>query len=428
MTTKITEKNISSIANRFVQWQSVKTSNFTAVAGQGYLINTTSGIITVTLPASPSIGDTITLKDYAGTFATNYILIDRNGSNIQGLADNSAIKTNRAAAILVYIDSTRGWEYVKESNVAELVPTFIIATGGTITTDGDFKIHSFTGDGCFVVSSIGNPVGGPNSVDYLVVAGGGSGGTYYGGGGGAGGHRTSFPSPAGTIPLTAQTYPITVGAGGAAIGACAPSGSIGNNGSNSVFSTITSTGGGGGGGGPASGPGTGANGGSGGGGGAYVSGPPGYGAISTAGSGNTPPVSPSQGNNGGTGLEAPNGISAGGGGGAAAAGGNAAGPIFPYGASEAGDGGNGVANSITGSSVTRAGGGGGATEQLCGPFIGSGGSGGGGVGKYGPAPGGSPVAGAGTANTGSGGGGGFCSTYPSGAGGKGIVVIRYKFQ
>ena len=419
--------------NKFVDWQSVivadGSTGTTGVSGRGYFINTTSAAHTFTLPSSATRGDNISIKDYAGTFATNNLTIARNGHNIQGVANNSLISTNRASVVLVYVDVTRGWEFVEESNVADLqAATFISATGGTVTTDGDFKIHSFTGDGCFVVSSIGNPAGGPNSVDYLVVAGGGSGGTYYGGGGGAGGHRTSFPSPAGTTPVTAQTYPITVGAGGAAIGACAPSGSAGNNGSNSVFSTITSTGGGGGGGGGASGPGAGVNGGSGGGGGAYVSGPPGYGAISTAGSGNTPPVSPPQGNNGGTGLEAPNGISAGGGGGAGSVGSNAAGPIFPYGASEAGDGGNGIANSITGSSVTRAGGGGGATEQLCGPFIGSGGSGGGGVGKYGPAPGGSPVAGAGNANTGSGGGGGFCSTYPSGAGGKGIVVIRYKFQ
>ena len=78
-------------------------------------------------------------------------------------------------------------------------PAFISATGGTVTTSGDFKIHSFTGDGCFVVSALGNgpagtgrnPAGGPSAVDYLVVAGGGAGGRSMGGGGGAGGYRAS---------------------------------------------------------------------------------------------------------------------------------------------------------------------------------------------------------------------------------------------
>jgi hypothetical protein len=84
---------------------------------------------------------------------------------------------------------------------------FTSATGGTVTTSGDFKIHTFTGDGCFVVSQFRKsyvPTGGPSNVDYLVVAGGGSGGGCIGGGGGAGGHRTTFPSPgcnAGAFPI-----------------------------------------------------------------------------------------------------------------------------------------------------------------------------------------------------------------------------------
>ena len=99
-----------------------------------------------------------------------------------------------------------------------------------------FKIHSFTGDADFVVSQVGNIIGGPGNVDYLVIAGGGSGGGGRGGGGGAGGFRTTFPSPgcnAGAFPISATTYPITVGGGGS-----------GSSGSNSVFSTITSAGGG----------------------------------------------------------------------------------------------------------------------------------------------------------------------------------------
>jgi hypothetical protein len=105
-----------------------------------------------------------------------------------------------------------------------LGPTFIAATGGTVTTDGDYKVHSFTGDGCFVVSTLGNPVGPSNTVDYIVVAGGGGGRDYFGAGGGAGGFRegsgiasgcyTASPLAASALPVSATTYPITVGAGG----------------------------------------------------------------------------------------------------------------------------------------------------------------------------------------------------------------------
>ena len=139
MTTKITDKNISSIANLFVSWQSVITADgsttTTGVAGRGYFINTTSAAHTFTLPTIATAGDTILIKDYAGTFASNKLTIDRNGHNIQGVANNSLIGTNRASVTLVYIDATRGWEFVKESNVADLQgPIFTSATGGTITT------------------------------------------------------------------------------------------------------------------------------------------------------------------------------------------------------------------------------------------------------------------------------------------------------
>jgi hypothetical protein len=408
MTTKITDKNISTIANKFVQWQSVITADGStatnATAGQGYFIDTTSNTHTINLPSSPSIGDSIAIKDYAGTFATNNLTIGRNGNNIQGAANNSLITTNRASLTLVYIDSTKGWVYTKESNVADLgAPAFTSATGGTITTSGDFKIHTFTGDGCFVVSTLGNsptvPTGGPSNVDYLVVAGGGGGGPNRGGGGGAGGHRTTFPSPgcnAGAFPVALQTYPITVGGGGSAASA----------GSNSIFSTITSAGGGLG----AASPAAGGDGGSGG--GAGHSGP------KAGGSGNTPPVSPSQGNDGGD-AQGPAPGNGGGGGGSGAVGGDASSPT-------AGNGGAGTANSITAASVTRAGGGGGGGY----PTSGSGGSGGGGAGGT-PGSQSNTNGTVGTANTGGGGGGGSYdnSTVGSGvAGGKGIVIIRYKFQ
>ena len=141
----------------------------------------------VKLPASASAGDTLQIKDYAANFGTNNLTIQRNGHNIQGVANDGQISTNRASLTLVYIDATKGWLYTNESNVADLQQaTYIAATGGTITTSGDYKTHVFTGDGNFVVSSVGNPAGGPSIVDYLVVGAGGDG--TVGGGGGSGLH------------------------------------------------------------------------------------------------------------------------------------------------------------------------------------------------------------------------------------------------
>jgi hypothetical protein len=424
-----------SFNNKFVDWQSVITadgSTFnTAVSGQGYFIDTTSAAHTITLPASASIGDFIAIKDYAGTFATNNLTIARNGHNIQGVANDSLISTNRASLVLVYVDSTKGWIYVEESNVGDLEgPKFITATGGTVTTSGDYKIHSFTGDGCFAVTLTGGcrPIDGPSNVDYLVVAGGGAGGNSQGGGGGggAGGYRESHSTPISGcysasplatptgLTVTSTTYPVTVGGGGGDTGLALCNG---NPGSNSIFSTITSTGGGGGGRGqcypePESNA---SPGGSGGGGG---------GANRSAGNGNTPPVSPPQGNNGGDGNPSggPGGLNSGGGGGGAGASGTAG--TQPV----SGNGGNGVTTSISGSPVTRAGGGaggaGGTGDPAVGATAGTAGSGGGGTGGKRAAFDG----GDGTSNTGSGGGGGGNSGNAAGSGGKGIVVIRYKFQ
>jgi len=90
-------------------WQAVKTSAFTAVAGEGYFIDTTSAAITMTLPASPSQGDEVSFIDYAGTADTNAITIARNGSNISGSASDLTVSVERAANSLVYVDSTQGW-------------------------------------------------------------------------------------------------------------------------------------------------------------------------------------------------------------------------------------------------------------------------------------------------------------------------------
>ena len=90
-------------------WQAVKTSAFTAAAGEGYFVNTTSSAFTMTLPSSPSIGDEVSFIDYAGTFDTNNLTIGRNSEKIQGAAADLTVSTERAANTLVYTDGTQGW-------------------------------------------------------------------------------------------------------------------------------------------------------------------------------------------------------------------------------------------------------------------------------------------------------------------------------
>jgi len=436
----------STTINTATDWQALTVADgstqLTAVAGKGYFLDTNAGVIEVFLPSSPSRGDRIVLADYSGTFATNQCIINTGGKLIDSTAGpDFKLTTNNTIAELIYVDANKGWlVYLNQaagttpSGVSNVLGVYgddpenypyITATGGTITTTGDFKVHTFTGDGTFDVIWAGvSPA--PSNVDYLVIAGGGAGASgNTGGGGGAGGFRTTFPSPcsnAGAFPITKTSYPITVGGGASAQGAPVSSVNAEDyNGSNSVFSTITSAGGGGGGsnyhGGPNSPNSCGADGGSGGGGGARGPSP---GCRPAGGTGNTPPVSPSQGNPGGLGSRASSDTSgnyqaSGGGGGAGGSGQNST----PYG----GNGGAGTANSITGASVTRAGGGGGGVKQ---GGTGCGGSGGGG-------DAGAPSAGAGAAgtdNTGGGGGGGGGNTGVGlgGNGGKGVVIIRYKFQ
>ena len=90
-------------------WQTEKTSGFTAVAGEGYFCNTTSAAFTVTLPASPTLGDEVTIVDASGTADTNNITIGRNSNNIQGAAENLTVSVERAAFTLVYFNATQGW-------------------------------------------------------------------------------------------------------------------------------------------------------------------------------------------------------------------------------------------------------------------------------------------------------------------------------
>ena len=431
-----------------VDWQTtIKTGDFTAANGEGYFVDTSSGAVTVTLPSSPSAGNIVAVKDYANTADTNSITIARNGSNIDGTANDPIIANEGGSVTLIFADSTKGWLVTDAAQKSDIsFPTFIAATGGTVTTVcTNFKVHTFTGPGTFCVSCAGNAAG-SNTLEYIVVAGGGGSKVA---GGGAGGFRFASPSLApATYPgkplaapagLTASVgaIPVTVGGGGAGTtNSCSPS-PVAARGSNSIFSTITSTGGGAGGGRTcASGPQQAAEnavnpGGSGGGG---FTTPGGSGPAPT---GNTPPVSPAQGKNGGTSSnQSTNAVGTGGGGGATSVGGNGAtGPSSSGGT--AGNGGDGAgiptafgSNGVPcGSFRFYAGGGGGGAQKnpVSAEDAGTGGKGGGGTGKKGTSGSAAP---SGTANSGGGGGGSGPSTAcnQGGSGGSGIVIIRYKFQ
>jgi len=359
----VTSAKLASGTAGLIAWQSVQTTGFTASAGRGYPCNTTSSAFTVTLPASPSVGDTIILLDYAGTFGTNNLTLGRNSNKIHGEAYDYKLKTNGITTAFVYVDATQGW----------------------VLKDSGLRSESATTA--------------PYSVDFLVIAGGGGGGGTGGGtgwsagGGGAGGYRNSYStetsggggSSESSLTFNVGTvYTITVGSGGAG-GLANSSGAntLGTNGVDSSISgtgltTITSTGGGGGasdGGAKAGGSGGGAS---------YAHGS----GLGTANQGFL---------GGGTGASTGNG-----GGGAGEAGGT-------DGQKEGGD---GLSSSITGSSVARAGGGGAGASTP-----GNGGDGGGGNGSNTGTPGN------GTTNTGSGGGGGN-TLNAGGSGGKGVVILR----
>ena len=407
-----------------VDWQTTKkTLAFTAANGEGYFVDTAaSGAVTMTLPASPSAGNIVAVKDYNGNFATANLTIARNGSPINGgSAADVVVNTDGASIVLVYVDGTQGWVATQDDESTFTGKNFLTATGGTTTTCGNCKIHTFTGPGTFTVSQVSSCAP-ENIVSYMVIAGGGGAGHSYptsngGGGGGAGGYREiknpvtpytaspldGFGTPANQVTVTASAFPITVGGGGPGH---TPSGA-GTAGSPSIFSTITSAGGGKGG---ANGPGSGSpsnptTGGSGGGGAGGTS----AAALGGGSAGNTPPVTPPQGNAGGDNYKVgtgnpPDNPAAGGGGAGAAA------PDAPTGAG--GNGGAGTTSSINGTPTARAGGGAGGGSPN-----GTGGTGGGG----------GTGALNGTCNTG-GGGGGTMNGSNGGNGGSGLVIIRYKFQ
>ena len=268
-----------------------------------------------------------------------------------------------------------GWRSVTN---AAADAAYVTATGGTITTDGDYKVHTFLSSANFTVSDAGD-AGGSNTVEILLVAGGGSGGgssvtsgssSERGGGGGAGGYRTFA-----AFAVSASTYAMVIGAGA----------SSNSDGSNSTGFGYSSTGGGAGayhglGGYPAAFAGR--NGGSGGGGMWGGANPEGG-----KGTGNLGSYTPVEGYDGGL---ATGGYYGGGGGGSSAAGTDSV--------TGTGGGGAGTVNTINGSTVTYAAGGDVATAA------------------------------AGTANRGNGGASNIPNTGGYINGGSGIIIIRYKFQ
>src|SRR6056300_1039768 len=134
MTTRITTDNITdatigtadlaSSVPLNTQWQSVKTGNFTAVTGEGYFVDTTSTAITVTLPASPSAGDVVVLKDYARTWGTNAVSLA--STLMDGSTTTTEFSTQGQTVTLVYMDGTKGWSLVNEDTTSQLqvAPTF----------------------------------------------------------------------------------------------------------------------------------------------------------------------------------------------------------------------------------------------------------------------------------------------------------------
>jgi len=377
-------------ASGIYSWTNLDGNGTTATSNRG----TSTLIYTSSIPAASAtsgvFGTTIVnIQNYANT--TTYKTVISRGNSIGGPLNASVGLYPSTNAITSISLTTGGTGLLVAGSTFSLygikadTNSTPKASGGVVSSDANYWYHTFGMSGTFTPSVA-------LTADYLVVAGGGSSGTTqgYSGGGGAGGVRCTVGATGGggsletALSLTATGYTVTVGAGGAA----------GSSGSNSVFSTITSTGGGMAGYYNGSVYVNGLTGGSGGGGG----------DSSNGGAGTA-----NQGYAGGNGNSGPSG----GGGGAGAVGGTPSGTGTVAG-------GIGIQTSISGTATYYAGGGGGSSQQN-GLAGGTGGLGGGGAGALGN-NGNNGVAG--TANTGGGAGG--CSGVSSGsAGGSGIVIIRY---
>jgi hypothetical protein len=331
----------------------------------------------------------------SGTDSTNWI---QAGGPLIGQTGGGSLYYTGSITNLRVINGTGLYtsSFTPSTTPLTAVPNTVLLTlQNTIFTDTSANAFAITNTGGVTTQPTtlftNNPLYTIPSVEYLVVAGGssgGGGGSYAGGGGGAGGLLAGIASIAVGSSIT-----VTVGGGGAGTSG------LGNNGSNSVFGSITASGGGGG---SYTQTDSGLNGGSGGGGGGGTSD-----TFHPYGNGIQ-----GQGNSGGFGKY----YASGGGGGAGTKGIDGAGTFIPC-----GNGGAGVASAISGAVVTYSGGGGGGSYVSQTTGNGIGGVGGGGTGAYYSSAAGT----AGTVNTGGGGGGGNQNFVTSGAGGSGIVIIRY---
>ena len=161
MTTKISGDNISAIANQGVNWNAVTVADgstqVNASAGNGYILDTNTGVIEVKLPSSPTRGDTIILMDYAGTFATNNVYVNTQTVNLDSTTTGLyKLSTNDTIAEFVYVDSAKGWvtrintttgttgSAINATGTIDGVPVlFTAATGGTVLTSGDYKTRIY---------------------------------------------------------------------------------------------------------------------------------------------------------------------------------------------------------------------------------------------------------------------------------------------
>jgi hypothetical protein len=359
-------------------WQSTpKTSDFTAVSGEGYFIDTTSSAVTVTLPSSPSVGDSVSIVDQGGSASSNAIVL-ASANKIQNSTDNKEIVVSNISINVVYSGVGKGWLVYSAANES-----------ASVLADPVIQLRAL-----------------------LVGAGGGGGSGYYifggnyrntsGGGGGAG----EFLDKPNIVIETGSNYTVSVGAGGAQNTQGGSTSMIADSGASNTFDYEVFGGGRGGHWTPTA---DGATGGSSGGGGfSYYS--SGGNQYTAGGSVNPTKNEGDLGSRAFTGGSASGGYSgaSGGGGGAGEAGYNASG-------STGGNGGDGFQSDITGTNTYYAGGGAGAARASNIGSYGYGGQGGGGRNA------------AGTANTG-GGGGGRASTNGSNsayAGGSGIIILKY---
>lgn len=356
---------ITAISRSNLQLESVKNTDFTAEVLALYPCNTSLGEFTVTLPQIVSAGQSIILKDYAGTWDLNNVIVNPGNVKVNGNTGLLRLFNKYSTTTFYYVDNIVGWTTITQSSNTETIP-----------------------------------------IEYLLVGGGGGGGKRVGGGGGAGGLIED------TYTITASnSYQVTIGAGGVAANLSNVDNATGFNGQASIFGLFTAQGGGGGGSAGFTTSNNGKDGGSGGGTATDVT-------FSVSKLGQNSYGINKQGNQGAIGSSTGSGptLNSGGGGGGGA---YSSGSSSIYG----GNGGIGARSIITGISRFFAGGGGGGRVNA--GASGLGGIGGGGnANTYGDLP-----ASAGLANTGGGGGASSDNSTSQGAlpgnGGSGILILAY---